>query len=314
MVESTEKPILSNVVVGTDFSPAAEVALSWAMLIARTHGATLHVVHAVTRTLPLVERFEPASPIGKASSLVGQQRLSRLEECLRSPDQPMVCHLSHDRPSVAILKTAQQSRAGLIVTGTRGEGGLRHLLLGSTAERVTQRSFCPVLTVPPQCPSARRWPRRVLVATDFSIEADAALQAVERLIFFRDEAADLLLLTVFNPPDGLEELIEAAMLWRDYVEECRRLLEERKESAMASNDSTHLSIDTLVREGRPAEQIVRVAREEEVDLIALGSRGSFAAGQSFLGSVSKRVLQAAPCPTVIVPSLLSSRMRSAARG
>lgn len=312
-MESGKRTSLDSVVVGTDFSAAADVALSWAMLIARSHQAVLHLVHAVTRTLPLVERFEPLSVLGRIASGHGQEHLLKLADSLRSPDQPLECHLAHDRASVAILKVARQARAGLVVVGTRGEGGLRRLLLGSTAERVAQRSAGPVLTVSPESRRASPWPRRILVATDFSIEADAALGAIESLLRLRYEPAEVLLLTVLHPPDGVGQLPEASALWRSYVSECRKLLRDRADSLKASVDSQGLSVQAILREGVPAEEIVRVAIEEEIELIALGSRGSFAAGRAFLGSVSKRVMQTAPCPTLTVPSLLSSRMRLGAR-
>lgn len=309
MMKPTNRSTLEAVVVGTDFSQEADPALSWAMLIARSHKTVLHLVHAATGTLPFVDRFDPTSMLGGIARDLGRKRLSMLADRLRSPDQPIECHLIHSRASVAILNVANRVRARLIVVGTRGEGGLRHLLMGSTAERVAQLSTGAVLTVSPDCKRATRWPRRVLVAMDFSLEAEAALDAIEGILRLHEGPTEVLLLTVFQTPEGLEQVPEAVGVWRDYVAECRKLLDERMSSLQASIDSPRLSTQVLFREGIPAERIVRVAIEEEVDLIALGSRGTFAAGRAFLGSVSKRVIQTAPCPTLTVPSLLSSRMR-----
>jgi len=111
---------------------------------------------------------------------------------------------------------------------------------------------------------------------------------------------------------GLRIQLQRRVVRKDGSEflEDSQLLRERMDSLSASADSTGLTTSALVREGIPAEEIVRVAIEEETDLIAVGSRGSFAAGRTYLGSVSKRVIQTAPCPTLTVPSLLSRRMRS----
>ena len=73
---------LEAVVAGTDFSEPSDTAMSWAMLIAREHRAVLHVVHAVARTLPLVDHFDPLSPVGKLAAQLGQEQLVRLEETL----------------------------------------------------------------------------------------------------------------------------------------------------------------------------------------------------------------------------------------
>jgi nucleotide-binding universal stress UspA family protein len=304
----------NSVVVGTDFSEQAEIALSWAMVIARGHNTVLHLVHAVSRTLPYVDRLESFSPLARLTTERDEERLENLARKLRSPDQPIECHLVQDRPSVAILQVASRTKPGLIALGTRGEGGFSHLRLGSTAERVIQHAMCPVLTVAPECKTARRWPFRVLVATDFSLEAEAALHAAEDIVRFNERSAEILLLTVLHAPGGLEANAEVNSLWRNYVAECRKLLAERMESLKASAESTRLSTQSLLREGIPAEQIVQVALDEEVDLIAVGSRGTFSAGRAFLGSVSKRVIQTAQCPVLTVPSLLSKRMRSDARG
>ena len=284
---------LEDVVVGTDFSVQAEVALSWAALVARSHGAVLHLVHAISRTLPFVERLAAFSALARVGGEAEEERV-------------------HERPSVAVLQTAARYQAGLIVLGTRGEGGFRQLHLGSTAERVVQRATCPVLTVSPDCRLASRWPSRVLVATDFSGEGDAAVKAVEKLLCHGDRPVEILVLTVLHIPGGLEANAEINSLWRDYVAECRKLLAERMETVKASIESKGLSIQVLLREGIPAEQISRVAEEEEVDVVALGSRGAFAAGRAFLGSVSKRVMQTAHCPTLVVPSSVSREGASAA--
>jgi nucleotide-binding universal stress UspA family protein len=55
--------------------------------------------------------------------------------------------VSHGRPDVAILDTAESAKADLIVMGTRGRTGLAHVVLGSTAERVLRRSHLPVVTL-----------------------------------------------------------------------------------------------------------------------------------------------------------------------
>jgi len=55
-----------------------------------------------------------------------------------------------------------------------------------------------------------------------------------------------------------------------------------------------------VRVGHPAEQIVHMASEEDVDLIAMGHRGKTIVARWLLGSVSKRVLSYAHCTVAIV--------------
>ena len=50
-------------------------------------------------------------------------------------------------PDLGLLQLARERGADLIVMGTHGRSGLRHIRLGSTAERVVEHARCPVLTV-----------------------------------------------------------------------------------------------------------------------------------------------------------------------
>ncbi len=56
-------------------------------------------------------------------------------------------HLIAQTPSAAIVEAAEQIGADLIVMGTRGLSGLKHILLGSVAERTVRVAPCPVMTV-----------------------------------------------------------------------------------------------------------------------------------------------------------------------
>lgn len=311
MIESTDTGI-RVVLFPTDFSEPAGIALSWAMRVARRHGAELKILHAISRSLPFVERLEPYSALARMPTGKEEKMLADLVSSLQSPDQPIEGILTYDRPSVATLQSAKRHRADLIVLGTRGEGGVPDLLLGSTVERVAQRATCPVLAVPPD--ARRAGPiRRVLIGTDFSIEADSAIRAAERILQLASRPIEILLLCVLRPPLGLEHDSQVTSLWRDYVAECRALLNERKDLLLHSLQASGLRAHALLREGIPADEIVRVANIEGVDVVVLGSRGSFAAGRPFLGSVSKRTLQIAHCPVLTAPSLLSRRMRKEAR-
>ena len=305
----TGPPNLHSIVAATDFSETADKALSWAMTIARAQGARLHLVHAVSRTLPWVSRHDALSPLAEVSIGEAAIRLEELADSIGSPDQPVQCHLLHDRPSVSILKVADWESAGLIVIGTRGQGGVDRLMLGSTTERVAEGATCPVLSVGPSTKMGSSLPRRILVATDFSIEADAAAIAAQEIFHSRQRSCETWLLSVLHTPEGLEKDIATSRLWWEYVAECRVLLKERLALLSSTFDLDPVLNRVMLREGLPAAEIVRVASQEDLELIALGSRGTYAAGKRFLGSVSKRVLQTSPCPVLTVPSLLSKRMR-----
>jgi nucleotide-binding universal stress UspA family protein len=53
-------------------------------------------------------------------------------------------------PALEVIEFAREGKFDLLVVGTHGRTGLRHAILGSTAERVVRRALCPVLTVHPE--------------------------------------------------------------------------------------------------------------------------------------------------------------------
>jgi nucleotide-binding universal stress UspA family protein len=76
-----------------------------------------------------------------------QQSLDRYAETLRSRGVEVESMVREGYPATVIEEEAERCNADLIVIGTRGLSGLKHLLLGSIAERVVQKAPCPVLTV-----------------------------------------------------------------------------------------------------------------------------------------------------------------------
>lgn len=70
--------------------------------------------------------------------------------------------------------------------------------------------------------------------------------------------------------------------------------------ADARQEYPQITLSKSLKEGRPAEIIVQSAVEDQVDLIVMGSRGLGGVKQLFLGSVSDRVADEAPCPILIV--------------
>ena len=117
----------------TDFSESADHALHYAVSIARKFGARIDVVH-------ILAMHEADPKVGKAE----------LEQAVSGEYAELVDSCETVRavsPEVGILETAEARGADLIVLGTHGRTGLRHVFLGSIAERVVQHAPVACLTV-----------------------------------------------------------------------------------------------------------------------------------------------------------------------
>ena len=94
----------------------------------------------------------------------------------------------------------RKAEADLVVLGTRGQTGLQHILLGSTAEHVVRRSPAPVLTIHPDDHQTIEMARRVIVPTDLSGDAEVALDAFLDLFTPQDVPQVELVFADSTPP------------------------------------------------------------------------------------------------------------------
>ena len=79
----------------------------------------------------------------------------------------------------------------------------------------------------------------------------------------------------------------------------QRAAQEAVERVAEELRSITANVDTIVRSGAPADQIIRAADDLEADLIVVGGRGKGAVEAIVLGSVAYRVLHHAPCPVLV---------------
>jgi len=151
-------PTISKILVGTDFSDDATLALSHAEELARKFGAEmilLHVDQALTPVLISPEPgtgfdpgiFEASDRIAEERRLIAQRELDRTVNRLRDAGIKARCVLRVGAAFVEIVSTAVSEGVDLVVLGTHGRTGLAHILIGSVAERVVRKCPCPVLTV-----------------------------------------------------------------------------------------------------------------------------------------------------------------------
>ncbi len=144
----------------------------------------------------------------------------------------------------------------------------------------------------------------VLIATDGSEHADEAARFLRGLV--NPQALErLTVLAVVRPletePFSLEsEGVLSREGWDALNETVQRAAREAAARVAAALRDLAPHLDTYVRSGSPADEIVQTAREVGADLIVLGSRGLGTVRSVLLGSVSDRVLHHAHCPVLVV--------------
>ena len=141
---------IKRIVVGTDFSEGSDAAMVKAFALALIHHAVVDLVHVVEPGV----LFAPTS-LGSMALADGPALFEEIDRALSSRAEEakragLVCQTNSLQgfPPAEIVQHAKKTGADLLVVGTHGRTGITHLVLGSVAERIVQRSFCPVLVVP----------------------------------------------------------------------------------------------------------------------------------------------------------------------
>lgn len=152
--------------------------------------------------------------------------------------------------------------------------------------------------------------KHVLVATDFSETAAAALREAAKLASL--SGAKLTLLHVIYAEkinetllglDAMEYLSRAAEGPYDPTQATARLrqaAQAKLDAAAAAVAAPQPIIETVVAEGRPSQEVSKFAAASGVDLIVVGTHGRSALGKAFLGSVADNVIRQAECPVMVV--------------
>ena len=140
---------IRKILVPIDFSDSASSIIEWAAYLARESKSQLvlfHAYHLPVEFQQLEGAYLPPDFWANVKS-EAEASLARYETELRESGHSVESVVREGYAATAIVDEANELGADLIVIGTHGLSGLKHMLLGSVAERVVQKAPCPVLTV-----------------------------------------------------------------------------------------------------------------------------------------------------------------------
>jgi len=299
-----ESKAIEQILAVTDFSETAKLGVDWAAALAARHGAKLTLFHALSPPVPLVLDVEFSLPEPDAYDLLSEAadvQMEALVEEVRGAGIEVEGRVEVARHLADVLQEVEEETgAELVVIGSRGLTAFRHLVMGGNAEEVIRRSSCPVLTVHPGDAVPKDGARRILVATDFSEDADQALRSARRLFSFGPRDTRFHLLHSVEVPTEWSFMVGEEVpppSVRERIEE--RIMEEFG-TRVAELRAEGFEANVKLCMGDPSEVIVMEAESSSTDLIVLGAHGHAALERIFLGSTATRVLHHAPCPVFTV--------------
>jgi nucleotide-binding universal stress UspA family protein len=292
------------IVCPIDFSDFSVRAYRHALSVAEHYRAKLVAMHIVELSrYPYADYAATAGDYAEFCRTLREGGNDQLREFVtkhsRHEIRPeLVVH--QGSPPDCVLSFAHEHKADLIVMGTHGRRGYDRLVLGSVTNRVMRRATCPVLAVckPPRESAAadmaanegrehRHHLNRILFCTDFSENSERALNWA--ISVTKEYDAELTLLHV------LEEAPSAAR-----SEETIATVTEKLDKLIPSKTRESLKVKQEVRVGKPYEQIIQLADDARIDMIAMAVRGRGALDLAVFGSTTYRVLQLGPCPVLAV--------------
>lgn len=290
-----------RVLLATDGSREARAASAWLHAFPLPSDAEVRVLTAVelpgaSLDTPAVREYQ-AALLEEARSIADR---ARADVATRWPAS--TSEVATGDPREAIPRAAAAWGADLVVVGARGLGAFSGMLLGSVSSAVVRHAACPVLVVKGAPVPALRM---ILVAADGSPDSETAPLFLASLPL--TPAVAVRFLAVVEPPHPPIASPEiAAALPPAAAEEIvarRREELERVLARLSAHVRTRVAgTESSVVVGRPADEIVRAARDPRVDLVVVGARGLGPIRRLLLGSVSERVLHHVERPVLIVKS------------
>ena len=140
---SFESLEIYKILTPLDFSSRAQAGLHYAKGLARRFGSQLLLLHVIDLGYTPLITDEMMDEMEREA----KTHIERLAEQLRAEGFAAEGHLRIGQPYLEICEGARELGADLIVITTHGHTGLRHVLLGSTAERVVRYAPCPVMVI-----------------------------------------------------------------------------------------------------------------------------------------------------------------------
>jgi nucleotide-binding universal stress UspA family protein len=267
-----------------------------------------------------------------------QRSLDAVKERLEMQDLPVQALIKAGNPAASINAYAEEINANLILIGAQGLRATLGILLGGVAQQVVEYSHCPVLVVRAPyhgvkrvllvtdgSPHSQRAVEYMAPVCPEEVETEKPRihdrtqptkkhEAVRRRCSWLPPTAQVTLMHVLPPPIspdlaarawtlGPEVLypapaapLDVAALEADEQRQGQRVLDQ----ARAVFENAGLVADTILAHGDAATEIIRHARQNEIDLIVCGSRGLSPVASWLLGSVSRKLVHYAHCSVLIV--------------
>ncbi|MET0730059.1 MAG: universal stress protein [Solirubrobacterales bacterium] len=283
--------MLPKVLIGYDGSPQGDDALWFGRSLSEVLDARPIVTAVIAHTRHGVEESDFDEAVTEFCEPLFDKARERIDD-VEVTAKPMV----NDSPAAGIYELTDWEKPIAVVIGSTRHGKSGRVQVGTLGGSLLSGVRCSVAVAPRGYADRRSGLGRIGVAVDGSSQSWRALSAAAYLA--ERANAPLAILSVMGPP----HYVMGGLLSPLGPEEYREYKEKEWESVYEEASGRvpdGVASEPLLLHGEPAEALAEAA--SDLDLLLLGSRGYGPVKGTLLGSVSARVMAAAPCPVMVVP-------------
>ena len=271
---------IQRILLPTDLSDFGDLALDYALLFQEKLGSQITLMYAeeftflFTGEYPIGYYFEDVADVKKHTSKLLHNYVTRHVPSTN----PVATMLVDDTPARAIVRTADDVGADLILMGTHGRHGIRRALLGSVTERVLRETQRPVMTVLPK---------------DAPVKGEVKIGTILCPVNFTDVAREAL-----QNASAIAGALNAQLIVMNVAE--KEADEARFESWVELLLPACTVYKHVIVQGDPASRVLETADQLGADVIVIGAQHKFFSDATVIGTTTERVTRFARQPVLTV--------------
>ncbi len=293
-----------RILVPVDFSDCSNKALEYAIIFGEKYGAELtlfHVIALFQEDVGEVEKVHELEQYVKKQEERIRQQMAGSEEKATARGITVTSRIQRGvNPADTILEHLDETDYDLVIMGTHGRTGLKHVLQGSVAEKVVRLSPIPVLTIHREVTKFDF--DDILVPIDFSMHSHKAVEYAADLA--RNFQARLVFVHVIEQEIHPSFYAAGVTSIFEIDHDLKQRVIKNMQEFVADFLEESIPCEFVVLEGKAHREIVQYAKETDTDLIVIATHGLTGLEYLLLGSTTEKVVRWATCPVFTVKSSL----------
>lgn len=287
--------MLKKILVPLDGSELGEMALVYAKELAGAINLEVQMACATERQDEATHRM-----CGLYLDKVAERLKTQVKRA--NPKSDVRTVVIDGDPATGLVEYAEKEGIDLLIMMSHGRSGIMPWAMGSTADKVVQRAQTPVLLVRATVKSTKRRPvqviKKILLPLDGSPVGEAALPYIVTIAQALD--CEVILLGVVEVVQHIHTIGGP-----DHFVYSEQQIEQMKGETNSylqkvSKRFVKGKVRIVLRTGDPAQEIIKISTEENVNMVAMSSHGKSGITRWVMGSVSNKILHSGKTPILLV--------------